>query len=64
MEIFGIIILIAAKAVSQIGEIEAFYVAAVVAVACGLVGDVMNDFKAGHILDTDPKAQWLAEVVG
>ena len=38
--------------------------AAVVAVACGLVGDVMNDFKAGHILDTDPKAQWLAEVVG
>lgn len=64
MEIFGIIILIAAKAFSQIGEIEAFYVAAVVAVACGLVGDVMNDFKAGHILDTDPKAQWLAEVVG
>ena len=64
MEIFGIIILIAAKAVSQIGEMEAFYVAAVVAVACGLVGDVMNDFKAGHILHTDPKAQWLAEVAG
>ena len=64
MEIFGIIILIAAKAVSHIGEIEAFYVAAVVAVACGLVGDVMNDFKAGHMLNTDPKAQWMAEVVG
>ena len=43
---------------------EAFYVAAVVAVACGLVGDVMNDFKAGHILHTDPKAQWIAEVAG
>ncbi len=64
MEIFGIIILIAAKAVSEIGEMEAFYVAAVVAVACGLVGDVMNDFKAGHILHTDPKAQWIAEVAG
>ncbi|MCI8348107.1 MAG: peptide transporter [Firmicutes bacterium] len=64
MEIFGIIILIAAKAVSSIGQVEAFYVAAVVAVACGLVGDVMNDFKAGHILNTDPKAQWIAEVVG
>ncbi|MBQ6900473.1 MAG: OPT/YSL family transporter [Firmicutes bacterium] len=64
MEIFGIIILLGAKAVSSIGETEAFYVAAVVAIACGLVGDVMNDFKAGHILNTDPKAQWLAEVVG
>ena len=64
MEIFGIIILIAAKAVSNIGEIEAFFVAAVVAVACGLVGDVMNDFKAGHILGTDPKAQWIAECIG
>ena len=64
MEIFGIIVLLAAKAVSNIGEIEAFYVAAIVAIACGLVGDVMNDFKAGHILKSDPKAQWIAEVVG
>lgn len=64
MEIFGIIILIAAKAVSAIGQTEAFFVAAIVAVACGLVGDVMNDFKAGHILKSDPKAQWYAEVIG
>lgn len=64
MEIFGIIILIAAKAVSSIGQTEAFFVAAIVAVACGLVGDVMNDFKAGHILNTDPRAQWYAEVIG
>ena len=62
MEIFGIIILIAAKAVSDMGEVESFFVAAVIAVACGLVGDVMNDFKAGHMLKTDPKAQWIAEV--
>ena len=64
MEIFGIIVLLAAKAVSNIGETEAFYVAAVVAIACGLVGDVMNDFKAGQILGSNPRAQWLAEVVG
>lgn len=64
MEIFGIIVLIAAKAVSDIGETEAFFVAAIVAVACGLVGDVMNDFKAGHILGTDPKAQFIAECIG
>ena len=64
MEIFGIIVLLAAKAVTSIGETEAFYVAAVVAVACGLVGDVMNDFKEGYILKSDPKAQWIAEVIG
>ncbi len=46
------------------GQTEAFLVAAVVAIACGLTGDVMNDFKAGHILKSDPKAQWLAECVG
>ncbi len=64
MEVFGIIILLAAKAVSSIGQTEAFLVAAVVAIACGLAGDVMNDFKAGHILNSDPKAQWLGECIG
>ena len=64
MEIFGIIVLIAAKAVTSIGETEGFFIAAVVAVACGLVGDVMNDFKEGHMLKTDAKAQWIAEAVG
>jgi len=64
MEVFGIIILLAAKAVSSIGQTEAFFVAAVVAIACGLAGDVMNDFKAGHILHSNPKAQWLGEMIG
>lgn len=64
MEVFGIIVLLAAKAASSIGQTEAFFVAAIVAIACGLAGDVMNDFKAGHILKTDPKAQWIAECIG
>lgn len=64
MEIFGIIVLIAAKACSSIGQLEAFFVAAIVAVACGLVGDVMNDFKAGYMLKSDPKAQWCGEAIG
>jgi uncharacterized oligopeptide transporter (OPT) family protein len=64
MEVFGIIVLIAAKAVSDIGQTEAFFVAAVVAIACGLVGDVMNDFKAGYILHSNPKAQWYGEFIG
>lgn len=64
MEIFGIIVLLAVKACSSIGALPAFFVAAIVAVACGLVGDVMNDFKAGHILNSNPKAQWIGETIG
>ncbi|MDR2865614.1 MAG: OPT/YSL family transporter [Spirochaetaceae bacterium] len=64
MEIFGIIVLLAAKAVSRIGQTEAFFITAIVAIACGLAGDVLNDFKAGHILKTNPKAQWLAQCIG
>lgn len=64
MEVFGIIVLLAAKGVSAIGQTEAFLVAAVVAIACGLAGDVMNDFKAGYILHSDPRAQWLSESIG
>jgi len=64
MEIFGIIILIAVKSVSSLGTIEAFLVAGVVAVACGLAGDVLNDFKSGYLLKTNPRAQIVAETVG
>lgn len=64
MEVFGVIVLLAAKAASSIGQMEAFFVAAIVAVACGLVGDVMNDFKAGYIVKSNPKAQWIGEAVG
>ncbi len=64
MEIFGIVVLILAQLVTGISGTPAFYIAAIVAVASGLTGDVMNDFKSGHILKTDPKAQWIAEVIG
>ncbi len=64
MEIFGIIVLLVAKFATSIGQLEAFFVAGIVAVACGLCGDVMNDFKAGHILRSNPKAQWFAECIG
>ena len=64
MEVFGILVVLIAKAVTGIDGTAAFYVAAVVAVASGLTGDVMNDFRSGYILHSDPKAQWLAEVIG
>ena len=64
MEIFGILVLLAARVLSNIGGLEAFMVSGVVAVACGLTGDVLNDFKSGAILKTDPKAQIMAEAAG
>jgi uncharacterized oligopeptide transporter (OPT) family protein len=64
MEVFGIIVLLAAKVAPSLGQVEAVYVAAIVAIACGLAGDVMNDFKAGYVLKTNPKAQWIGESVG
>jgi uncharacterized oligopeptide transporter (OPT) family protein len=64
MEIFAITVLLSVNVVYKLGVTEAFYVAAAVAVVCGLTGDVMNDFKSGHILKTDPRAQMIAELVG
>lgn len=64
MEIFGIIVLLAIRVVSNLGTIEAFFIAGVVAVACGLAGDVLNDFKSGYLLKTNPRAQIVAEAVG
>jgi len=64
MEIFGITVLLSVNVVYTLGVTEAFYIAAAVAVACGLTGDIMNDFKSGHLLKTDPKAQMLAELIG
>lgn len=64
MEVFGIIVLLVIALFIQMGSVEAFMVAAVATVACGFVGDMMNDFKAGHILKTNPKAQWIAECLG
>lgn len=64
MEIFGILILLLVKAVVNVGPIEAFLVAGVIAVACGLAGDALQDYKAGYILKTDPKAQLIAQTVG
>lgn len=64
MEIFGLIVLLLVAAFSDVAQVQLFFVAAVIAVACGLAGDVMSDFKAGHVLGTDPKAQIVGQAVG
>ncbi|HOI81758.1 MAG: OPT/YSL family transporter [Thermovirgaceae bacterium] len=64
MEIFGILVLLAIRTFWHIGGQEAFLVTAVVAVATGLAGDAMQDFRAGSILGTDPRAQLASEAAG
>ena len=64
MEVFGIIITLAVSFVFKSGKTSMFLMAGTVAVACGLSGDVMNDFKSGHLLKTDPDSQIIAEGIG
>ncbi|MDO5139880.1 MAG: OPT/YSL family transporter [Eubacteriales bacterium] len=64
MEVFGIFVMAIAKVVCSLEVTQAVFVAAIVAIAAGLTGDVMNDFKSGSILHTDPKAQWYGELIG
>jgi len=64
MEILGILVLLAIQAIWMPSTIAAFSVAAVVAVACGLAGDMMNDLKSGYLVGTKPSAQFVAEGIG
>lgn len=64
MEIFGLIVLLCVAGIAQMAQVKLFFIAALVAVACGLAGDVMNDFKAGSVLGTNPTAQWVGQAIG
>lgn len=64
MEIFGLTALLIIATFADVAQVQLFFIAAIVAVACGLAGDVMNDFKAGHILGTNPLAQIVAQAIG
>ena len=64
MEIFGLIVLLIVAALSGAQTVQLFFVAGVIAVACGLAGDVMNDFRAGYVLGTDARAQWVGQAIG
>lgn len=64
MEIFGIIVLLAIRALVTVSPEHAFYIAAIVAVTCGYAGDMMNDYKSGALLKTNPSAQFFIELIG
>ncbi len=64
MEIFGLIVLLAVAALGETDQVKLFFVAGIIAVACGLAGDVMSDFKTGQLIGTNPRKMWLGQAVG
>lgn len=62
MEIFGIIVLLAIRLILTVSDEHAFLIAAAVAIVCGYTGDMMNDYKTGHLIGTNPKAQLIVEL--
>lgn len=64
MEIFGLIVLLAVAALGEHDQVRLFFVAGIIAVACGLGGDVMSDFKTGQIIGTNPRQMWVGQAIG
>lgn len=64
MEILGILVLLAIQVFYKPTMIGAFSIAAVVAIAAGLSGDMMNDLKSGYLVGTKPRSQYIAEGIG
>ena len=64
MEVFAIIVLLFIVSVLSPTMKACFSIAAVVAVASGLTGDVMNDMKSGSLIGTEPKHQLIVEALG
>lgn len=64
MEILGILVLLAVQVFYQPTMVGAFSIAAVVAIAAGLTGDMMNDLKSGYLVGTKARSQYIAEGIG
>jgi uncharacterized oligopeptide transporter (OPT) family protein len=65
MEIFGVLVLLLVQVIThESSMVSLFLGASIVAVACGICGDCMNDFKAGDVIGTDPRDQFTGEVIG
>lgn len=64
MEIFAMMVTLLVAFLFKSSQTAMFLTAGMVAVSCGLTGDVMNDFKSGYMLGTDAKSQIAAEAIG
>jgi uncharacterized oligopeptide transporter (OPT) family protein len=64
MELFALIVLIAAKLIFGFKAIYLVVIAAVVCISAGIAGDTLQDLKTGFILGTKPKNQFIAQLIG
>jgi len=58
LNIFGI------KFSADLTTLTLFLLACIIAVACGLSGDILNDFKSGYRMNVNPKDQLIGELIG
>ena len=58
LNIFGI------KFSADLTTLSLFLLACIIAVACGLSGDILNDFKSGYKMNVNPKDQLVGELIG
>jgi len=63
MEIFALIVLIAAKLAFGFGVVPLVLLAAVVCIAAGMGGDFLQDLKAGHELRANPRNQFKIQLI-
>lgn len=64
MELFAILVLLAIRIFVQVDNETAFFICCIVAVASGFAGDMLNDYKVGFDLGTDPMAQTISQIIG
>lgn len=64
MEVFAGLVAVLCAGLVVTGHVELLLIAAAAAIACGLAGDVMSDFKTGALLDVSPRTLWVAQAVG
>jgi len=64
MELFAMIVLIAAKILFGFNAVFLVIIAAVVCISAGIAGDTLQDLKTGFILGTKPKNQFIAQLIG
>ncbi|MFH0971521.1 MAG: OPT/YSL family transporter [Candidatus Micrarchaeota archaeon] len=64
MEIFAMLVMIIAKIFLGSGALPLILVAAVVTIAAGIAGDMMQDLKTGYLLGTKIEHQIIAQIFG
>ena len=64
MEIFAMLVMLFAKIFLGFTAFPLIVIAAVVTIAAGMAGDMMQDLKAGHLLGVKPENQMAAQFAG